>query len=149
MPIGFAREPGRGGGRMVSNGARTARKVAVVGRDATKVGRGAGWRGERLPNASQARLLVLQARAIAIFMSVDTAWSAVGSDGFMFVSGQVGSRPDGSPEPDLKSQVRLAFDDLNAVLAADDCTFEDVVDVTVFIVDPEKTFDVIWAVVQA
>lgn len=73
---------------------------------------------------------------------------AVRSDGFMFVSGQVGSRPDGSPEPDLKSQVRLAFDNLNAILNAANCTFEDVVDVTVFIVDPESKFDSIWPVVQ-
>ena len=32
---------------------------------------------------------------------------AIRSNGFLFVSGQVGSRPDGSPEPDLQSQVRL------------------------------------------
>ncbi|MEH3882170.1 Rid family hydrolase, partial [Enterobacter roggenkampii] len=48
---------------------------------------------------------------------------AIKSNGFLFVSGQVGSREDGSPEPDLKAQVRLAFDNLNAVLAAAGCTF--------------------------
>lgn len=73
---------------------------------------------------------------------------AVRADGLLFVSGQVGSLPDGSPEPDLKSQVRLAFDNLNAILRAANCTFEDVVDVTVFFVDPEKTFETIWPVVQ-
>ncbi|MCS5873221.1 hypothetical protein LN650_11325 [Klebsiella pneumoniae subsp. pneumoniae] len=51
-------------------------------------------------------------------------------------SGQVGSHEDGSPEHDLKAQVRLAFKNLNAVLAAAGCTFEDVVDVTLFVVDP-------------
>ena len=63
---------------------------------------------------------------------------AIKSNGFLFVSGQVGSREDGSPEPDLKAQVRLAFDNLNAVLAAAGCTFADVVDVTLFVVDPES-----------
>ena len=72
---------------------------------------------------------------------------AIRSNGLLFVSGQVGSRPDGSPEPDLTAQVRLAFDNLNAVLAAAHCTFDDVVDVTVFIVDPESTFETIWKVV--
>ncbi|EML1208880.1 RidA family protein, partial [Pseudomonas aeruginosa] len=43
---------------------------------------------------------------------------AVRSDGLLFVSGQVGSRDDGSPEPELEIQVRRAFDNLNAVLAA-------------------------------
>ena len=43
---------------------------------------------------------------------------AVRSDGLLFVSGQVGSRDDGSPEPELETQVRRAFDNLNAVLAA-------------------------------
>jgi enamine deaminase RidA (YjgF/YER057c/UK114 family) len=72
---------------------------------------------------------------------------AVKSGGFLFVSGQVGSREDGSPEPDLDAQVRLSFDHLNDVLAAAGCTFDDVVDVTVFIVDPETHFERIWAIV--
>jgi len=72
---------------------------------------------------------------------------AVRSDGFLFVSGQVGSREDGSPEPDLEEQVRLAFRNLNAVLAAAGCTFDDVVDTTVFIVDPDSQFEKIWGTV--
>lgn len=72
---------------------------------------------------------------------------AVRSDGFLFVSGQVGSHEDGSPEPDLKKQVALAFQNLNAVLKAADCTFDDVVDVTIFIVDPANRFETIWEVV--
>jgi enamine deaminase RidA (YjgF/YER057c/UK114 family) len=72
---------------------------------------------------------------------------AVRSDGFLFVSGQVGSREDGSPEPDLEKQVRLAFDNLNAILTAAGATFDDVVDVTYFIVDLEKNFEKIWQIV--
>ncbi|WP_457445415.1 RidA family protein [Roseateles sp. P5_E4] len=72
---------------------------------------------------------------------------AVRANGLLFVSGQVGSRPDGSPEPDLETQVRLAFDNLNAVLAAAGCSFDDVQDVTVYIVDPEANFEKIWAIV--
>lgn len=74
---------------------------------------------------------------------------AIRSNGFLFVSGQVGSRPDGSPEPELESQVALAFDNLNNILAAAGCTFRDVVDVTVFVVDPEKNFERVWPVVMA
>ena len=62
--------------------------------------------------------------------------AAVRADGFLFVSGQVGSREDGSPEPDLEAEVRLAFENLKKVLAAAGCTFDDVVDTTIFIVDP-------------
>jgi enamine deaminase RidA (YjgF/YER057c/UK114 family) len=72
---------------------------------------------------------------------------AVRANGFLFVSGQVGSREDGSPEPGLQAQVRLAFENLNAVLKAADAIFDDVVDVTVFIVDPEANFEKIWEVV--
>ena len=72
---------------------------------------------------------------------------AIRSDGFLFVSGQVGSREDGSPEPDLQAQVRLAFDNLNAILKAAGCTFDDVVDATVFMVDPASKFEQIWQVV--
>ncbi|WP_462382564.1 RidA family protein [Pseudomonas sp. Marseille-QA0892] len=72
---------------------------------------------------------------------------AVRSNGFLFVSGQVGSREDGSPEPILEDQVRLAFENLNNVLNAASCTFDDVVDVTVFLVDPESIFERVWQVV--
>lgn len=72
---------------------------------------------------------------------------AIRSKGFLFVSGQVGSREDGSPEPELATQVRRAFENLNAVLHAAGCSFDDVVDVTVFMVDPEANFEKVWAVV--
>lgn len=72
---------------------------------------------------------------------------AVRSNGFLFVSGQVGSRDDGSLQPELKEQVRQAFENLNAILEAAGCTFDDVVDVTVFMVDPQSTFEAIWQVV--
>ena len=72
---------------------------------------------------------------------------AVRSNGHLFVSGQVGSREDGSVEPDLDAQVRRAFDNLNAVLAAAGCSFDDVIDVTVFIVDAERNFERIWSIV--
>jgi len=72
---------------------------------------------------------------------------AIRSNGMLFVSGQVGSREDGSPEPELEAQVRLAFENLNAVLKAASCTFDDVVDVTVFMVDPQAIFERVWSVV--
>ncbi|WP_339482626.1 MULTISPECIES: RidA family protein [unclassified Pseudomonas] len=72
---------------------------------------------------------------------------AIRSNGFLFVSGQVGSTEAGSPEPDLEAQVRLAFNNLKAILAAADCSFDNVVDVTVFLVDPESIFERVWSVV--
>ena len=73
--------------------------------------------------------------------------AAVRAGGLLFVSGQVGSREDGSPEPELKAQVRRAFENLNAVLAAAGCTFDDVQDVTVFMIEPQKIFEEVWEVV--
>ncbi|WP_458129792.1 RidA family protein [Pseudomonas sp. Z2-11] len=72
---------------------------------------------------------------------------AIRSNGFLFVSGQVGSTEDGSPEPLLEDQVRRAFNNLKAILAAADCSFDDVVDVTVFMVDPQSIFERVWSVV--
>lgn len=64
---------------------------------------------------------------------------AILSGDLLFVSGMVGAREDGTPEPDLKKQVQLAFENLRGVLEAADCTFDDVVDLTVFLVDPEAS----------
>ncbi len=72
---------------------------------------------------------------------------AIRSNGFMFVSGQVGSRKDGSPEPDLEAQVRLTFANLNAILTEAGCNFDDVVDTTIFMLDPDSKFETIWKVV--
>lgn len=72
--------------------------------------------------------------------------AAIRSGDLMFVSGQVGSREDGSPEPDFADQVRLAFSNLKATLAAGGCTFDDIVDVTTFHTDPESQFETIMAV---
>ncbi|QWW66735.1 RidA family protein [Rhizobium sp. WYJ-E13] len=69
--------------------------------------------------------------------------AAIRSGDLLFVSGQVGSREDGSPEPDFARQVQLAFDNLKAVLAAAGATFDDVVDVTSFHTDPEAQWQII------
>jgi enamine deaminase RidA (YjgF/YER057c/UK114 family) len=72
--------------------------------------------------------------------------AAIRSGSLLFVSGQVGSRPDGTPEPDFASQVERAFDNLAATLAAAGCGFDDIVDVTSFHTDPERQFATVIAV---
>ena len=72
--------------------------------------------------------------------------AAIRSGDLLFVSGQVGSREDGSPEPDFETQVTQAFARLSAVLAAAGCTFDDVVDVTTFHTDPPAQFDTVMRV---
>lgn len=67
--------------------------------------------------------------------------AAIRSGDLLFVSGQVGSREDGSPEPDFKKQIQQAFDNLGAVLKAAGATFDDIIDVTTFHTDPEAQFD--------
>lgn len=72
--------------------------------------------------------------------------AAIRSGDLLFVSGQVGSRGDGSPEPNFAEQVRTAFANLEATLAAGGCTFDDVVDVTTYHTDPESQFGPFMAV---
>lgn len=72
--------------------------------------------------------------------------AAIRSGDLLFVSGQVGSREDGTPEPDFGHQVERAFDNLEATLRAAGCTFDDIVDITTFHTDPEKQFETIVAV---
>ena len=72
--------------------------------------------------------------------------AAIRSGDLLFVSGQVGSREDGSPEPDFEAQVTQAFARLSSVLAAAGCTFDDVVDVTTFHTDPAAQFDAVMRV---
>ncbi|QDA36328.1 RidA family protein (plasmid) [Paracoccus liaowanqingii] len=62
---------------------------------------------------------------------------AVRSGDLLFVSGQVGSREDGSPEDTYPGQVERAFKNLAAVLEAAGCSFDDIIDVTTFHTDPE------------
>lgn len=72
--------------------------------------------------------------------------AAIRSGDLLFVSGQVGSRTDGTPEPEFEVQVRLAFSNLEAVLAAADCTFDDIIDVMTFNTDPENQFPTVMTV---
>ena len=72
--------------------------------------------------------------------------AAVASGGFHFDSGQVGSQDDGSPHADHEQQLRPAFAQLNSVLAEAGCTFVDVVDFTVYIVNPESLMPVFFNV---
>jgi enamine deaminase RidA (YjgF/YER057c/UK114 family) len=72
--------------------------------------------------------------------------AAIRSGDLLFVSGQVGSREDGSPEPEFEAQVRRAFDNLAAVLEAAGCTMADIIDVTTFHTDPEAQVGTVMAV---
>lgn len=72
--------------------------------------------------------------------------AAIRSGDLLFVSGQVGSREDGTPEPDFTTQVERAFENLKATLAAAGCTFDDLIDVTTFHTDPENQFPAIMQV---
>ncbi|WP_018239015.1 RidA family protein [Ensifer sp. BR816] len=74
--------------------------------------------------------------------------AAIRSGDLLFVSGQVGSRPDGTPEPDFRRQVQLAFENLKSTLSAAGCTMDHIVDVTTFHTDPENQFGTIMEVKQ-
>jgi enamine deaminase RidA (YjgF/YER057c/UK114 family) len=108
---------------------------------------------EAAPNAASGARAIHSIRRAPIFPAGRHALyetyrysAAIRSGDLLFVSGQVGSRPDGSPEPDFEAQVRLAFDNLAAVLKAAGCTFDDVVDVTTFHTDPAAQIEAVMAV---
>ena len=92
-----------------------------------------------------ARYAVFPANRHALYGTLGYS-AAIASGDLLFVSGQVGSRSDGSPEPDFAGQVCLAFSNLEATLVAGGCTFDDIVDVTTFHTDPENQFETIMAV---
>ncbi|ODP32868.1 RidA family protein [Pandoraea sp. ISTKB] len=94
---------------------------------------------------SQQRHAVFPAGRQALY-EINRYSAAIRSGDLLFVSGQVGSREDGSPEPDFAKQVQLAFDNLNAVLDAAGCRFDDVVDVTTFHTDPQAQWDTLKAI---
>src|SRR3546814_21075769 len=72
--------------------------------------------------------------------------AAIRSGDLLFVSGQVGSRPDGTPEPDFERQVQRAFEYLNATIQATGCGFQDIVDVAPSHTDPARPFGTILTV---
>lgn len=72
--------------------------------------------------------------------------AAIRSADLLFVSGQVGNRADGSPEPDFEAQVERAFENLIELLQAAGCTLDDVVDVTTFHTDPLAQIATVMAV---
>lgn len=74
--------------------------------------------------------------------------AAIKSGDLLFISGQVGSRTDGTPEPQFERQVELAFENLVGVLEAAGCTVEDIVDVTTFHTDPQNQFEIIMPIKQ-
>lgn len=71
---------------------------------------------------------------------------AIQSGDLLFVSGQVGSREDGSPEPVFEDQVRQAYANLKAILAEAGASLADVIDVTTFHTDPASQFETIMKV---
>jgi enamine deaminase RidA (YjgF/YER057c/UK114 family) len=80
------------------------------------------------------------------FYDVNRYSAAIRSGDLLFVSGQVGGRDDGSPEPEFERQVLLAFNNLAAVLEAAGCTLADLVDVTTYHTDPDAQFETVRAV---
>jgi enamine deaminase RidA (YjgF/YER057c/UK114 family) len=72
--------------------------------------------------------------------------AAIRSGDLLFVSGQVGSRDDGTPEPTFEAQVQRAFDNLANVLKAAGASFDDLIDVTTFHTDPANQIDTVRAI---
>lgn len=64
---------------------------------------------------------------------------AVKSKGFLFISGQVGTRPDGTAPDSVADQTTWAFKRVEELLRIAGLDFSDLVDVTSYHVDIENT----------
>lgn len=61
---------------------------------------------------------------------------AVAVNGFLFVSGQLGVKPDGQfAGADVKSQARQSMENIKAILSAADLSMENIVKTTIFLAD--------------
>ena len=90
-----------------------------------------------------ASLLLLSCQASMETVATSSAPAAIGpysqavqAHGFLFTSGQIALRPDGSlVEGGVEGQTRQVLDNLAAVLAAAGCTADAVVKCTVYLAD--------------
>lgn len=73
-------------------------------------------------------------KAIGTFVGLPLT-PAIATEQFVFVTGQVGSRPDGTYPADIAEQTRVALDKMAALLTAGGSSMADVVKTTVFITD--------------
>jgi len=60
---------------------------------------------------------------------------AVRSGNFVFVSGTVGWKPDGSTSPDIRAQCRQMYENVREVLKAAGASFDDLVSTTTYLVN--------------
>ena len=73
-------------------------------------------------------------KAIGTFVGLPLT-PAIATEQFVFVTGQVGSRTDGSYPADIGEQTRTTLDKMAALLTAADSSMAEVVKTTVFITD--------------
>ena len=73
-------------------------------------------------------------KAIGTFVGLPLT-PAIATEQFVFVTGQVGSRTDGTYPADIAEQTRITLDKMAALLAAADSSMDRVVKTTVFITD--------------
>lgn len=60
---------------------------------------------------------------------------SVKANGFVFIAGQVGIRPDGTIPETAEEQIRMAFNRLAAILKHEGLTFNDVVEMVSYHID--------------
>lgn len=79
-----------------------------------------------------------------------SGWSQVAVKGnFVFIAGQVGADEKGEMPLDLKSQMKLAYVNIDKCLKAADATWDDVLFLTVYGTSLDHEFYNVWREVQA